>query len=214
MSIDTGLLRQYLVLGSAFLYWTGVIVQAYRLRRHIGRSPNIRPRGLREKFLWAGWLLVIAGWIGQPLIIRHCACGTLFSLIRFLFHPLGIFLGILLALCGHIGTLWCYSALGDSWRIGINKGERTTLVTNGPYGLVRHPIYLFQMMILIGMLFFLPTLFSFVILLIHFTCTIIKASDEEAYLMAIHGIAYRVYLSGTGRLFPNWKSVRRIFCRT
>ena len=200
-------------MGSALLYWTGVIIHAVRLRARIGRSPNIQPRGLRESFLWTGWFLVIAGWIGQPFIMKHYACGTLFSFIRFFFHPVGVVFGVLLAACGHIGTLWCYSALGDSWRIGINKNELTTLVKNGPYRFVRHPIYLFQMLILTGMLFLLPTLFSFVILLIHFISTRLKASDEEAYLMGIHGSAYRDYLSRTGRLLPHWLSLRQIFRR-
>jgi protein-S-isoprenylcysteine O-methyltransferase Ste14 len=69
------------------------------------------------------------------------------------------------------------------------------------------------MLILTGMLFLLPTLFSFVILLIHFISTRLKASDEEAYLMGIHGSAYRDYLSRTGRLLPHWLSLRQIFRR-
>ncbi len=194
---------------SALLYWTGVLIHAYRLRKRIGRSPNLKPHGTKEGLLWGGWFFVIAGWIGQPLIIENPVSTGIFSFLPPFHHLLGIPLGIVLLLCGHSGTLWCYTALGDSWRMGINSNEKTALVKNGPYRWVRHPIYLFQIIILIGVVTLLPTLFSFMLLLIHFVCVVIKASDEEAYLSAIHGPEYYDYLSSTGRFFPGWESLRR-----
>src|SRR5206468_2501414 len=43
MSSDELLLRRAIVFVSAFVYWVGVAVQARRIRRQIGRSPNVRP---------------------------------------------------------------------------------------------------------------------------------------------------------------------------
>ena len=40
-------LRRAIVETAVVLYWLGVIVQARRIRRRIGRSPNLRPRGPR-----------------------------------------------------------------------------------------------------------------------------------------------------------------------
>ena len=31
--------------------------------------------------------------------------------------------------------------MGESWRIGVDTDERTDLVTTGPFGVVRNPIY-------------------------------------------------------------------------
>ncbi|HXX53112.1 MAG TPA: isoprenylcysteine carboxylmethyltransferase family protein, partial [Thermodesulfovibrionales bacterium] len=151
--------------------------------------------------------IVIAGWIGQPLIMRTSRGGALFSLASVFVGPPSLFCGALVALCGHLGTLWCYSALGDSWRIGVMRDEKTTLVTHGPYRLVRHPIYLFQFMILVGMLVLLPSLFSILILFIHFICVILKSFDEERHLAAIHDCKYHDYLLRTGGFFPRWKSI-------
>ena len=86
--------------------------------------------------------------------------------------------------------------------MGIRRREKTALVKNGPYGYVRHPIYLFQIVMLVGALLLLPTLFSFILFFVHFLCVIIKAVDEEAYLLRVHGSEYQAYFSSTGRLLP------------
>jgi len=213
MSGNNLFVREGIVVFSALIYWTGVLIHARRIRRNIGKPPNIKPRGLKENILWLGWFLVIAGWIGQPFIVRNHGNAFLFSFINVLYHPHGIIIGALIALSGHAGTLWCYAVLGDNWRIGINKKEKNALIVNGPYKFVRHPIYLFQIIILIGMVFFLPTPFSFMILLIHIACVVMKALDEEAYLKNIHGDEYRTYLSQTGMLLPRMDTLFDFFQR-
>jgi protein-S-isoprenylcysteine O-methyltransferase Ste14 len=202
------ILRKIIVVCSALIYWTGVVIHAYQIRKRTGHSPNVCPRSLREKMFWAGWFFVITGWIGQPFLLKNYGEGILFSFINELYQPSGIIPGVLIAVFGYAGTLWCYAVLGDSWRMGINRKEKVILIRYGPYQFVRHPIYLFQIMILIGMFFLLPTLFSFIILLIHIACVIIKALDEEAYLISIYGSEYRGYMSNAGMLLPK---VNRFF---
>jgi protein-S-isoprenylcysteine O-methyltransferase Ste14 len=36
---------------------------------------------------------------------------------------------------------WLALAMGESWRVGVNETEHTELVTTGPFGLVRNPIF-------------------------------------------------------------------------
>jgi len=194
------------VSASGLLYWGGVLIQARRVRRHIGRSPNLKPRGLKEKTLWFGWFLVILVWIGQPFLTGSRAAGFGLNLFAPLLHPVGLVLGLGLVVLGYAGTLWCYKAMGDTWRIGINAKEKTALVNRGPYRWVRHPIYLFQIVMLAGAALLLPTLVSFGILVFHYVCAQIKAADEERYLTGVHGDAYRDYLRRTGGLFPKlWR---------
>jgi len=211
MKTNTLCIRQSIVFVSAVVYWGGVMIHARRIHKHIGRSPNIKPAGLKENLLWLGWFLVIAGWIGQALIISRHAESIIFFLPTSILRPSGIFIGLLIALGGYAGTLWCYSVIGDSWRIGINKSERTALVKDGPYCLIRHPIYIFQMMILIGMMILLPTLLSLLILLVHIVCVIIKAFDEERHLERIYEVEYHDYFDRTGRFFPKFNSLKHFF---
>ena len=201
MPVDTLWLRKGLVIGSVLMYWAGVFIQVHRVRKHIGRSPNVRPRGWKERVLWLGWLLVVAGWFTQPFVIGKVN-HPLFSLIPFLINPIGFLLGLLLMVGGYAGTRWCYAALGDAWRMGVSRREKAALITHGPYRYVRHPIYLFQIMMLVGAILLLPTPFSFILLFVHLLCVFAKAADEEIYLLHVHGVEYQAYLSSTGRLLP------------
>ena len=194
--------RRAVVLASALIYWAGVWVQACRVRRHIGKSPNLRPRGTKEKLLWLGWLVVIVSWSGQPFLAGSDSALPGLRIFAPLLHPLGFAFGLVLTLAGYAGTLWCYATMGDTWRIGINRNEKNALVTCGPYRWVRHPIYSFQIVMLGGVLLLLPTGLSLLMLGLHALCVRVKAADEEAYLAAVHGQSYRDYVARTGRLVP------------
>lgn len=203
MTGDELLLRRAVVCGSALIYWGGVMIQAQRIRRQIGRSPNLKPQGKKEKVLWTGWLLVIASWFVQPLLIRTEDAPVVTKFIPALYNRPIFLVGLGLILAGYAGTLWCYAAMGSAWRIGVNRDEKNSLVTGGPYAFVRHPIYSCQVVMLLGCICLLPTLASIVILAVHFICVTIKARDEEAYLLGVHGESYRAYMNQTGRLFPH-----------
>jgi protein-S-isoprenylcysteine O-methyltransferase Ste14 len=195
-------LRRALVCASGLVYWAGVWVQARRVRRRIRRSPNLKPRGPRETTLWLGWLLVVLLWVGQPLLGPGELASPAIRFLQPLLGTAGLVMGLLGLVLGYAGTLWCYAAMGDTWRIGIDTRETTRLVRSGPYRWVRHPIYSFQVVILMGAALLLPTPISLGILALHYICVRIKAADEERYLVGVHNEAYHDYLRRTGRLLP------------
>lgn len=204
MPTDDLFLRRAVAFLSGALYWAGVFVQARRVRKHIGRSPNLRPRGTKERLLWVGWFLVIAIWLGQPILVRADNGSILVQPGPALLNALTLLSGIALVAGGYAGTLWCYAAMGDAWRIGINRKEKVSLVTGGPYRTMRHPIYSFQIVMLAGVALLLPTPLSLAALAVHFVCVLVKASDEEQFLLGSVGEEYGTYLSRTGRLFPKF----------
>lgn len=192
---------QIAVFASGILYWAGVITQSVRLRRKLGTWPNVRPRGLKERLLWTGWLTVIAVWIGQPLIMNHLAHLRLFQIIGPFGNGWFQVIGLILIVAGQLGTYWAYEAMGNSWRMGVQEGDKTDLVTGGPYALMRHPIYSFQILMLLGAAFLLPTALSFITLGLHLVCCSIKMNDEENYLSRTHQ-DYGAYRKKTGQFFP------------
>jgi protein-S-isoprenylcysteine O-methyltransferase Ste14 len=202
MATDGLNLNRAVVFGSAVVYWTGVWFQARRVRRRIGRSTNTRPRGLKEKLLWAGWIFVVAAWLALPFLTAggRSLPGTL--IIPSLVHPVGSVLGLIMMGAGYAGTIWCYVAMGNAWRMGVNRTEKTDLVTRGPYRLVRHPIYLCQVVMVAAIVVLLPSVISLIILIIHLLCVLIKAADEESHLRVLLGQSYEAYCAHTGRWLP------------
>ncbi len=196
MTLDEMLIRRAVVTAGAIIYWAGVAIHARRIRKRIGKSANLKPRTPKEKLLWLGWSFMILGWLLQPLWVSGV------SLPAALLTPVTLTGGLALTVLGYAGTLWCYAAMGDTWRIGVNRQEKTSLITRGPYNVIRHPIYGFQIVMLGGAALLLPTIFSLVIIAVHFVCVQAKAADEEAYLLGVHGETYQAYLNRTGRLFP------------
>jgi protein-S-isoprenylcysteine O-methyltransferase Ste14 len=197
-------LRRIVVCASGLIYWGGVWIQARRIHRQIGRSPNLKPRGLREQALWLGWFVVIAGWVGQPFLVEDGTSNPFLVLHHGLLSPAVLIPGIALVLLGYACTLWCYAIMGNAWRIGINAKEKTALVRRGPFRHVRHPIYLFQIVMLAGAALLLPNAVSCFILALHCVCVLFKAADEEKYLATVYGAAYRDYTSVTGLLLPRF----------
>jgi protein-S-isoprenylcysteine O-methyltransferase Ste14 len=201
MPAETQFLNRAVVFASVLVYWGGVLVQARRVRRRIGKSPNLNPRGTKERLLWAGWMFVIIGWLAQAFLIGRLDVAG-FRLVASLSNAIAQVIGLTVVALGYAGTLWCYAAMGDLWRIGIDHTKKVALVSSGPYRFVRHPIYSFQTVMLIGAFWLLPAGFSLALVLAHLICVRIKAADEEAYLLTTLGDEYRHYLASTGRLIP------------
>ena len=208
MAVDDLLLRKVVVAASGVIYWAAVFVNAARVRKQIGRSPNMMPRGMKERVLWFGWLLVIAVWIGQPFFIGGENAAVAENANAFLLlcprmmNTALMIAGLALIAAGFAGTQWCYAIMGSAWRIGVKQEERNQLVTTGPFARVRHPIYALQVLMLTGALLLLPTVCSLVLLAFHLICVWLKAADEEAYLLTVHGEKYREHIARTGRLLP------------
>jgi protein-S-isoprenylcysteine O-methyltransferase Ste14 len=111
--------------------------------------------------------------------------------------------GLALAVTGTAGTLWAQLDMGDSWRIGVDDGERTTLVTGGPFRLVRNPIFTFMTVGLGGIALLTPNAIAAATLLLLVVAVELQVRlVEEPYLLRTHGAPYRAYAGRVGRFVP------------
>ncbi len=112
-------------------------------------------------------------------------------------------LGVVLASLGIAITSVAQFAMGDAWRIGVDPAERTELVTDGPFSLVRNPIFAATIPSFTGIALLVPnavTIMGAVLLMV--AVQLQTRLIEEPYLSRVHGEQYTVYAARVGRFLP------------
>ena len=111
--------------------------------------------------------------------------------------------GIVLFAVGLAATLAAQFAMGESWRIGVDEGERTDLVTEGPFSLARNPIFSAMLPTSLGLVLMVSSwvaILGFVALVLALELQVRVV--EEPYLRRAHGTRYAEYARRVGRFVP------------
>lgn len=117
--------------------------------------------------------------------------------------------GIVLFSLGLLGVFVSQEAMGPSWRVGQNPGERTELVTRGPFSVVRNPIYACLIAVVTASALLVPsplaiTALAVVLLSVQLQVRLV----EEPQLARLHREAYRAYARRVGRFLPGMGRLR------
>ena len=146
-----------------------------------------------------------APWWGSVLFAGALALG-LAAPVAALFDPatahpprsMGV-TGLALMLLGLVLVLVSQTAMGTSWRIGVDEEERTELV----FALVRNPVFTGMGVLLAGQALVVPSAISVAALAVFVAAVQVQVrAIEEPYLVRTHGAAYRSYTTRTGRFVP------------
>ena len=111
--------------------------------------------------------------------------------------------GIVVAIVGIFASVYAQLDMGDSWRIGVDPGETTTLVRTGVFGWVRNPIFTAMITFGFGIALVTPNPVALAgFLLLVATIELQVRIVEEPHLLTVHGDDYRSYLTNVGRFMP------------
>jgi protein-S-isoprenylcysteine O-methyltransferase Ste14 len=117
--------------------------------------------------------------------------------------------GIVIATAGIAATVYSQLEMGDSWRIGVDERETTTLVHTGVFGRIRNPIYTAMFTFGIGITLVTPNLVACAgLILLVASIQLQVRRVEEPYLLRTHGDAYRAYAAQVGRFIPGVGMIR------
>jgi len=147
--------------------------------------------------------LLVAG--SAPILQRANIIGPIGALTAVWIQVVGI----AVATAGIAATVYAQLAMGDSWRMGVDARETTTLVHTGVFGLVRNPIYSSMFAFDLGATLLTPNLVAclgFILLIATIELQVRRV--EEPYLTRIHGDAYRAYTASVGRFVPGIGLIR------
>ena len=140
--------------------------------------------------------VIVSRIFGLLVLLLLLFTGHSFSqqgLIDFLFEIIGLFL---LSICS-IGRLWAL--------MYISGNKRQELITDGPYSIVRHPLYVFSLIGAVGIGFASENLLVLALIIIfylfYYPFTILA---EEKKLTNKFGQAYLDYMKRTPRFLPKF----------
>ncbi|HEX5763546.1 MAG TPA: isoprenylcysteine carboxylmethyltransferase family protein [Solirubrobacterales bacterium] len=120
-------------------------------------------------------------------------------------------IGVALAVAGIFATFVAQMAMGDAWRIGVQPGERTELVTDGPFAFVRNPIFAAMIPTALGLALMVPSAVALLGLLAFVVALELQVRlVEEPYLLRSHGEAYAEYAARVGRFVPGLGLLRGV----
>ena len=106
------------------------------------------------------------------------------------------YIGFSLVVLGGFGRIWASLYL---------EGFKTRkLIKEGPYSMVRNPLYFFSLMLFLGMCFAIKSIaVSFALLVVFVLFHIPTILNEEKVLLSTHDESYKAYYESTPRLLPN-----------
>lgn len=198
-----------LVLYGVYLALTFGIRVAIQVRRTGSTGVHGLPTeaGSLERLAGALFLFALSAGFAAPAL-------TLFGVLDplpALDGAVGNAVGFALAAGGILLTFGAQLAMGDAWRIGVDPEERTRLVTDGPFRLVRNPIYSALMPTVLGLLLMVPN----VVALAGFSCIVISIElqvrlVEEPYLLRVYGRSFADYAARVGRFVPGLGLLRGV----
>jgi protein-S-isoprenylcysteine O-methyltransferase Ste14 len=101
---------------------------------------------------------------------------------------------------------WVFSSLGKNVTPTVVTRQEHTLVMQGPYHWIRHPLYTVGFLLFTGYSLLAANWFIFTMLAFAFIILVMRTPIEEQHLIDRFGDDYRQYMRRTGRYLPRLRS--------
>lgn len=118
-----------------------------------------------------------------------------------LYHPVVLLPGVLLLLVSFGVASYLQAYMHANWRSGIDLEHGPTLLTSGPFGRSRNPLFLAIMAGQLGFFLALPSVFSLICLVVGVWVLRRQALSEEQALAEHYGEPYSRYRQQVPRWF-------------
>ena len=114
-------------------------------------------------------------------------------------------LGVLLAAAA-VFVFWrAHIDLGVNWSPSLEIREKHELITRGIYGMIRHPMYASQWLLVIAQPLLLQNwIAGFLNLLVFIPFYLLRVKAEEQMMMEMFGEQYHAYMQRVGPIMPKF----------
>ncbi len=168
-------------------------VFAHNVKENVRRESPI-PRLLNVALLIVAAALFWAPRLPVPVLMRRFLPGSQWQLWA------GV--GAILTLAGLLFTVWARIHLGRNWSGVITIKADHELITTGPYGLVRHPIYSGLELAFIGTALALGQWRGVLAAVLAFIAILHRVVVEDRWMRGEFGEAYDAYARRVRALVP------------
>jgi protein-S-isoprenylcysteine O-methyltransferase Ste14 len=197
-------------------YWIGVFTMLFCVRQ-VGRvRVGLVPHQPLERLIWLMWVPLIFAWVvlvdlARPVGIRLAALEGTRGHPLIAVPPMALaqpalatarWIASMCSVGCLLGTVACWRRMGRNWRLSVLPDQRTELVTGGLYARTRHPIYALNILLMICSIIVVPTVPMVAVGAVHVGLILLKARNEERFLLQVHGQRYAEYCRRTGGFFP------------
>jgi len=199
-------------------YWAYVGVMVVRVG---GRTRRLRrmvvPAQRMERFMLLLWAPLVWAWINLPLaaVLPEPGRYPMLETPGFVHAHAALtsvrFAALGLALVCLVASIHCWRFMGNNWRMAIDPGIERRLIQDGPFAMVRHPIYALSILLMLCSTVILPSLPMLTVAAVHISLILLKAHNEESFLHDRFGPLYDEYCRRTGRFAPRlsgWRTDR------
>ena len=155
--------------------------------------------------MWLVWVPTIFCWVGFSWGTDYVFLGAIAdgqAAMSVGLYKIVVWIFALVSIVAFLLTVCCWLRMGKNWSMAVRPEKETELITDGLFSAVRHPIYSLSLLL---MLCTVVVIFNWTMLLIgtiHCSMLVLKAWNEEKYLIGVHGQEYLEYLSRTNRFVP------------
>jgi protein-S-isoprenylcysteine O-methyltransferase len=173
------------------IFWVSELIVANRMRatRATDRTEDRGSLRVIVVLFWSGWL---AAWLSYALL-RQASFES----------PSFFYIGLALIACGALLRWWSIATLGRFFTVNVAIRTGHSVVTSGPYRLLRHPSYTGILMVFLGMGLCMGNTVSIAIIMLSTIVALLyRMRIEENLLLSGLGEEYRAYMSRTKRLIP------------
>jgi len=112
------------------------------------------------------------------------------------------YIGYLLVCGGVAFRVWSQITLGRNWSISVEIQDNHRLITNGPYKLVRHPMYTSYFLFTFGSFSLAPNPYLLLTWTIFLVLVIARAKEEDKLLFSVFDSNFADYRERVGMFFP------------
>ncbi|MHA2116052.1 MAG: methyltransferase family protein [Candidatus Thorarchaeota archaeon] len=188
---------------SIFLaFW---VIRFYYVRETRKTEPSRSRAERRAAIKQRGWtdiIIVIFTPIEFVLVLLFVWGPVWMSWADLIFPDWLYWLGTVLTICSLPLIVWVHRTLGTHYSPALETKEEQKLITSGPYGRVRHPLYSAHNLFNLGMIFLTANIPLIFFAIIGVPIVYVRIRDEERMMVEKFGREYEEYKMRTGRIFP------------